>query len=353
VDTPLDKGSDYKSRQLPKPELNPLFNPILADNLGRWAQVYYTSPPEKREEAVIELLRELEQESGGLYEGAPVGSSSHPRVPPAIACPACGARNWADQRFCGSCGVRLEEDVAALLANAAPAAHATPSPVARERGGLDRWRRDSLARHARIRPSWHRQRNYLLATSVFLLVCCGLLLNLRHRAGRKTESALTDGSGLTGQGQLPESSSPSANAGARTANRSQQPGSHAVSRPIPMPSAIATEPGRQEASGSNSQSAALGGETLSGNGAQELGLAEQYLNGQGTPRDAGQAAKWLWKAVSKQNANALVPLSDLYLRGDGVAQSCDQARLLLIAAAKKGVPSAEPKLRNLEAASCP
>ena len=100
-------------------------------------------------------------------------------------------------------------------------------------------------------------------------------------------------------------------------------------------------------------SAVPDGENLSGNGAQELGLAEQYLNGKGTPRDAGQAAKWLWKAVSKQNANALVPLSDLYRRGDGVMQSCVQARLLLLAAAKKGVPSAEPKLRDLEATPCP
>ena len=47
-------------RALPRPELNPLVNPILADNMGRWAEVYFTSPPEKREEAVTELLRELE-----------------------------------------------------------------------------------------------------------------------------------------------------------------------------------------------------------------------------------------------------------------------------------------------------
>src|ERR1700739_70417 len=44
---------------LPKSDLNPLINPVLGRNLGRWAQVYFTSPPEKREEAVGELLREL------------------------------------------------------------------------------------------------------------------------------------------------------------------------------------------------------------------------------------------------------------------------------------------------------
>ena len=56
-------------------------------------------------------------------------------------------------------------------------------------------------------------------------------------------------------------------------------------------------------------------------------------------RDSSEAAKLLWKAVSKQNATAAVLLSDLYLRGDGVPRSCDQARLLLVAAAKRGSPS--------------
>ena len=34
-------------RALPRPELNPLLNPLLADNMGRWAEVYFTSAPEK------------------------------------------------------------------------------------------------------------------------------------------------------------------------------------------------------------------------------------------------------------------------------------------------------------------
>ena len=49
--------------ELPKPELNPMMNPTLGRNLGRWAHVYFTSPPDKREEAVTELLHELESET--------------------------------------------------------------------------------------------------------------------------------------------------------------------------------------------------------------------------------------------------------------------------------------------------
>ena len=50
-------------KTLPSPELNPLTNPVLGRNMGRWAEVYFTSPPEKREQAVQELLRELERDS--------------------------------------------------------------------------------------------------------------------------------------------------------------------------------------------------------------------------------------------------------------------------------------------------
>ena len=48
---------------LPEPELNPLLNPLLGQHMGRWAEVYFTSPPEKREQAVTELLHELQAEN--------------------------------------------------------------------------------------------------------------------------------------------------------------------------------------------------------------------------------------------------------------------------------------------------
>ena len=69
-------------------------------------------------------------------------------------------------------------------------------------------------------------------------------------------------------------------------------------------------------------------------------------------RDSAEAAKLLWKAVGKENATAAILLSDLYRRGDGVARSCDQARLLLVAAAKRGSAQAAQQLRNLELQGC-
>ena len=88
------------------------------------------------------------------------------------------------------------------------------------------------------------------------------------------------------------------------------------------------------------------------NGALDLRLAQRYLGGSMGVRDPSEAAKFLWKAVSKQNTAAALLLSDLYLRGDGVPKSCDQARLLLVAAAKRGSPQAAQQLHNLESQGC-
>ncbi|MGB9361842.1 MAG: hypothetical protein WCA99_09580, partial [Candidatus Sulfotelmatobacter sp.] len=54
---------DPNVKILPGPELNPLLNPLLAAHMGRWAEVYFTSSPEKRAEAVSELVRELANSS--------------------------------------------------------------------------------------------------------------------------------------------------------------------------------------------------------------------------------------------------------------------------------------------------
>src|SRR5207245_8011452 len=101
----LSDPKDSTSRS----ELNPLQNPKLGQNLGRWAQVYFTNPPEKRDQAVIELLRELEAESSpGETEarmpqlqpnGNPVPhQSAFLRAP--VMCRQCHEKNEVGQKFC-------------------------------------------------------------------------------------------------------------------------------------------------------------------------------------------------------------------------------------------------------------
>jgi len=95
------------------------------------------------------------------------------------------------------------------------------------------------------------------------------------------------------------------------------------------------------------------GARLPSPGSEELSTAQNFLNGtNGQPRDPAQAAPWLWKAVAKENGQATLLLADLYLKGEGVAKNCDQARLLLDAAASKGIPAAGERLRNLQAFGC-
>lgn len=125
---------------LPDPELNPLLNPLLAAHMGRWAEVYFTNPPERRRAAVAQLLRELQansssdvaavavvvvkvdheqrkepseaepQRDGQLgYEhktnDAATASnlSSFAAEAPSV-CSACGHENAPGHNFCGMCG---------------------------------------------------------------------------------------------------------------------------------------------------------------------------------------------------------------------------------------------------------
>lgn len=87
-----------------------------------------------------------------------------------------------------------------------------------------------------------------------------------------------------------------------------------------------------------------------GDGGEELAMARHYLDGPG--HDSGEAVKWLWKSIAKQNSEATLMLADLYLKGDGVSKNCDQARVLLDSAARKGVSGAGERIRNLQAFGC-
>jgi TPR repeat protein len=61
----------------------------------------------------------------------------------------------------------------------------------------------------------------------------------------------------------------------------------------------------------------------------------------------------LWASVQAGSASAAVTLADLYMRGDGVPQNCDQARMLLVVASAKKNPQAIQKLHDLDKTGCP
>ncbi len=400
---PANDNSDRNST-LPVPELNPLLNPVLGAHLGRWAEVYFTSPPEKREAAVLELLRELERGTAAPRHttGAPERTVQEPGKPPSepaalenaeqdwIVCESCGGRNILGNKFCGMCGAWLEH---ASAAPTGPASGTSRGVGERDRYDRDRYNDDFNTYSGKVaatqevpRNSWpprpdlpslipedepvpYRYRMYVGA-AVAILISALVYIAWHGAAAWSGNSHRLPQSAPTTEMQPP--------AQAQTPPPSAQvkPGQVLPSSaPAPVernPGAARSRPRRTEA---NRETNTVAPSTpsaprshqiaapiaaapivapLQGNGAEELTVAESYLNGtRGRARDSSEAAKWLWRSIGKENATATLLLSDLYLRGDGVPQSCDQARLLLDAAARKGAPGAAKKIRDLPSLGCP
>jgi hypothetical protein len=417
----LPRQTDHSDgpNTLPRPELNPLLNPLLGENMGRWAEVYFTSPPEKREEAVLELLRELQgddcrsedavvtspqsvQEQNSQLVAAPAGLAE---VQQTLAlCPACGHENPTSHRFCGMCGrsVMEQKSVADLeiadlhvenrhvedprqdqdrvqknQSQFAPAEDAVYEPALGMNDPTLFRGRDHLYRDDHADEMFHyppASRSYRVYVGIAVAI---VIFALGYMAWRSAQA--------TPQSARVEPQAPPA---ASTEPAATQPAAAAPTPPItskpdmpshkPSASQQAAGPSNADPSSAGSSSAEAGAsssrreaanvapstnsatgrnpltETSAGNGAEELATAQRYLNGDGQERNHAEAAKWLWKAVAKHNAEATLLLSDLYLKGDGVGKNCDQARVLLDAAARKGkgTKDAADRLRHLQAFGC-
>ena len=81
-------------------------------------------------------------------------------------------------------------------------------------------------------------------------------------------------------------------------------------------------------------------------------MAERYLNPKAGAAEHAAAVPALWDAIQKGNLQAEVMLADLYARGDGVTRNCNQARVLLRAAAERGNSEASQKLALLVRSGC-
>ncbi len=407
---------------LPDTELNPLVNPLLAAHMGRWAEVYFTSPPEKRAQAVSDLVRELSHESPSMPP-APATSGRKNLWPKdedeikeisspdsdavagraMVACESCGHKNVTPQRFCGMCGAPLPFSIEPLQPFEEPEpitptdwhqADAQPRDLLQPNPGSatttvpvrDRYAAPnlpwppppentpaefSMLSEYQSEPARHPYRIYV---GLFVAILLGLLVYVTWRNNSAFWSSGTAPAALPQA--VPEAKSeapaaadaPAATSAQPNATSSNTPANAPIHPAAPSQNRTAVSPGNDGrfegrsspapakarqgpavAAASASPAADLPGQS----GAEELALAEKYLNGgPGTARDRQQAAMLLWKAVAKQNLTATLLLSDLYLRGDGVSKSCDQARLLLDAAARKGAGAAAERLRNLQAFGC-
>jgi hypothetical protein len=395
----------FDPETLPDPEFNPLLNPLLAAHMGRWAEVYFTNPPEKRGQAVSDLLRELKSESP--MESAPVQNALEqrreeeapreqeslkpPRLVPELGrtCSACSSVNSAEHKFCGMCGALLQSppktDESRFHATEPTSetnwiepesyigGYSTEYAAGLPLSSAGYGRRDSAQLNWPM-PEADLPHFAVESESVpyrfrlYIGVAVALVLgSLLYMAWHGTSGSSGDVSQSVPSRVIP--SAPPAPAPVSTQSPAATRTALPTDRPAAAPAGHSVESQNQPATTSRQNETpkaraaspqlvpvAAGSPTIASeqSGAEELATAERYLsvNNPGTARDNREAAQWLWKAVGKGNLAATMMLSDLYLRGDGVPKSCDQARLLLDAAARKGKASAAARLRNLQAFGC-
>jgi hypothetical protein len=333
-----------------------------------------------------------------LPEQAEVSGPSVEEAP--LICENCGHNNSALQRFCGMCGAPLTlapESDQQQVAEAAPLAVARwdapeppipggpdPSEPYSDADFISRGENFTASESSTLfsteaspvefrslsqyqpEPSSHSYRVYV---GVLVTLLLALLVYITWRGNTAFWSSATAIAPAALPRAVPTpSGEPQAGTPSKPTETATTQPSSANKRELTSAPAV-SPPQNQEQTNESTEnnpsikarptprivavSASSGAGAAGQNGSEELATAEKYLNaGPGMARDSQQAATWLWKAVAKQNLTATMLLSDLYLRGDGVTKSCDQARLLLDAAARKGGTAAAERLRNLPAFGC-
>ncbi len=345
-----DKMPEAPSRS----ELNPLTNPLLEKNLGRWAKVYFSNPPATRDEAVSQLLEEIKRESGTdpAKPGRPYFATD-PKFQRAV-CSACQHQNPPGHKFCSRCGQALSPARPGSTENlGVTGVHGpVPQPYANDISWLHHPVSSTLdGSDVPDGRGWI----YLVGAAAIVLATFGYLqwapgfrsgVLSTTTAPQPSAPAISPGGSSPAQAKGPVATIAPESKGPQAQNPSTNREVH--DRTV-VPAGL--EPAVQK---SSLLDAALSRQPIPDqeNGALDLRLAQRYLGGSMGVRDPSEAAKFLWKAVSKQNTAAALLLSDLYLRGDGVPKSCDQARLLLVAAAKRRSPQAAQQLHNLESQGC-
>ncbi len=370
--------------------------------MGRWAEVYFTAPPEKREEAVAALLRELEsgspprepvsvqlitdenageeiEEADGKNETQEAAFSPPSAAEPVGTCRVCNHNNALGQRFCGMCGTPLHVSPTPQVAEAVPVSAVSwsepgPSPGANTSQyaiGPDFRSTDAAGKDDAPEPAWtlpdQRLPNDGLESEpvsygyrLFIGAAIAILLaTLVYVAWRSTKAVPGTAIRFAPSIAIPAAEPSATVLKQPSTTGTESPEGSSPSSPVksenrPVATSRKNKPADAPQAPTVVHMAANSSSVVAEpSGAEDLATAEKYLNGaEGLPRDSRVAALWLWKAVGKGNLAATMTLSDLYLRGDGVPKSCDQARLLLDAAARKGGAAAAERLRNLQAFGC-
>jgi hypothetical protein len=244
----------------------------------------------------------------------------------------------------------------------------TPQTQAAQTSALE-WSAAELPRTTHILTEWNypdglpaesRSRGngvVIAAVVACLLLLAALLYSFRETIGRslislgQTLSSPSSSSSEISQAQVPDTSRP--------AEEAQQPApANAGKQDSAAPQSQATTAGgdkseavRPQADREKIVSPPAKAETFRNERAERSaveGIPKNTRN-----QDPAEEVRALWSAVGQGNTAAEVTLAKLYLIGGGVAKNCDQARVLLRAAAKKGNSEAIAKLSQITRQGCP
>jgi len=80
---------------------------------------------------------------------------------------------------------------------------------------------------------------------------------------------------------------------------------------------------------------------------------QPQLIGNASQQKISKTPEQLWASVQSGNSKAAVALADLYIKGEGVPQNCNQARVLLLVASEKRNAEAIKRLQELDKTGCP
>jgi hypothetical protein len=72
-----------------------------------------------------------------------------------------------------------------------------------------------------------------------------------------------------------------------------------------------------------------------------------------SPKKTSATPQQLWASVQAGNSTAATALAELYIKGEGVPQNCNQARVLLLVASEKRNAAAIKRLQELDKTGCP
>jgi hypothetical protein len=340
---------------------------VWADDVGILGGLRFLNLPVEARKQIRQWLQETNApEEPGAYEPAPsvpldaVARGSRTEGSVEASAPWLSSR---EQRSSPSpASVRTVEEEAPPPSAWAHLRAASTLPLRDERFAVPLLREDGsfVAPRARSVAMWRALAVLATAVAVALLLMSyqrevgdSLIWLGETLAGKTKASAVVQEGKATPVGTSLDSGTPGSsdassgtagsNPSAETGAATQEPEQQKPGEQKPTAPESTVTPANQTA---KLNAPGIGGER------QESVLEKQVIRDNPVVFDAHESVESLWGAVQGGSVSAERSLAERFVRGDGVVQNCEQAKVLLKAAANRGSREARLRLYELETQGC-